>query len=40
LAINIVLAAPGKKAANFETRTSQIHDLVPTQAGIVRLFVR
>ena len=39
LAINIVLAAPGKKAANLETRTSRINDLA-TQADIVRLFVR
>jgi hypothetical protein len=39
LAINIVLAAPGKNAANLETRMSRINDL-PTQADIVRLFVR
>ena len=39
LAINIVLAAPSKKAANIEPRTSQIHDLAATQADIVRLFV-
>jgi hypothetical protein len=39
LAINIVLAEPGKKAANLETRTSRINDLA-TQADIVRLFVR
>ena len=37
LAINIVLAAPGKKAANLETRASRIYDLA-TQAE--RLFVR
>ena len=30
LAINIVLAAPTKKAANIETRLSQIHDLAAT----------
>jgi hypothetical protein len=40
LAVNIVLAAPGKRAANIEPTTSQIHDLVPTQADTVRLFVR
>jgi hypothetical protein len=39
LAINIVLAAPSKKAANIETRLSQIHDLAATEADIVRLFV-
>jgi hypothetical protein len=39
LAINIVLATPSKKAANIETRPSQIHDLAATQADIVRLFV-
>jgi len=39
LAINIVVAAPGKKAPNLETRTSRIYDLA-TQADIVRLFVR
>lgn len=39
LAINIVLAAPSKKAANIETRPSQIHELAATQADIVRLFV-
>jgi hypothetical protein len=39
LAINIVLAEPGKKAANLETRTSRINDLA-IQADIVRLFVR
>lgn len=40
LAVNVVLAAPGKMAANIKTTTSQIHDLVPTQADIVRLFIR
>jgi hypothetical protein len=40
LAINIILAAPSKKAANIEPTTSQIHDLTPTQAHIVRLFGR
>jgi hypothetical protein len=40
LTINIVLAAPGKMAANIKTTTSQIHDLAPTQADIVRLFIR
>jgi hypothetical protein len=39
LAINIVLAAPSRKAANIETRPSQIHGLASTQADIVRLFV-
>jgi hypothetical protein len=39
LAINIVLAAPGKKSANLETRTSRINDQA-TQGDIVRLFVR
>ena len=34
LAINIVVAAPGKKAANLETRTRRIYDLA-TQADIV-----
>jgi hypothetical protein len=38
LAINIVLAAPGKKAADIEARTSRIYDLAPTQADIVRAF--
>jgi hypothetical protein len=40
LAINIVLAAPGKKAANIEPKMGWIHDLTPTQADIARLFVR
>jgi hypothetical protein len=30
LAINIVLAAPSKKAANIETRLSQINNLAAT----------
>lgn len=36
LAINIVLAAPSKKAANIETRPSQIHDLAATLYDRVR----
>ena len=36
LAVNIVLAAPGKMTANIETKTSQTHNLVPPQSDIVR----
>ena len=35
LAINIVLAAPGKKSANLETMTRRINDLA-IQADIVK----
>ena len=40
LAINIVLAAPGKMTANIETKTSQTHNLAAPQSDIVRLFIR
>jgi hypothetical protein len=40
VAVNIVLAAPGKMTTNIEPTTSQTDNLVPLQPDIVRLFIR